>query len=95
MDTLAALALATEKPHPSIIRTPPTKKNDLIMTPVMWRQIYGVGLYMVIVMLTLILLGEYIWGLDLTDITEFYNSNGDATAKCEFYTLLFDSFVFL
>jgi Ca2+-transporting ATPase len=28
MDTLAALALATERPHPSIIRNPPIKKGD-------------------------------------------------------------------
>jgi len=37
MDTFAALALATERPHPSIIRTPPVKKGDLIMTRIMWR----------------------------------------------------------
>jgi len=37
MDTFAALALASEKPHPSIIRNPPTKKGDQIMTPILWR----------------------------------------------------------
>jgi magnesium-transporting ATPase (P-type) len=37
MDTFAAIALASEKPHPSIIRTPPTKDGDLIMTKFLWR----------------------------------------------------------
>jgi len=45
MDTLAALALATERPHPAIIRTPPVKKGEDIMVATMWRQIYGVGIY--------------------------------------------------
>ena len=38
MDTLAALALATERPHPSIIRNPPIKRGkDNIMTKAIWR----------------------------------------------------------
>lgn len=95
MDTLAALALSTERPHPSIIRTTPTKKSDLIMTPVMWRQIYGVGLYMVIVMLLVILLGQQMWGLDsYSSSTEFYVDNV-ATSKCTHFTLMFNTFVFL
>jgi magnesium-transporting ATPase (P-type) len=64
MDTLAALALATERPHPSIIRTPPTRKGDLIITPVMWRQIYGISLYMVFVMIIQLAFSGMIWGLD-------------------------------
>lgn len=45
MDTFAALALATERPHPSIIKNPPVRKGDKIMTPVIWRQIYGMAAY--------------------------------------------------
>jgi hypothetical protein len=37
MDTFAALALATERPHPSIIKSPPIKSHDRILTPIMWR----------------------------------------------------------
>jgi Ca2+-transporting ATPase len=37
MDTLAALALATERPHLDIIKTPPTRKGDKIMTPHIWK----------------------------------------------------------
>jgi P-type Ca2+ transporter type 2C len=94
MDTFAALALASETPHPSIIRTPPVKKGDLIMTKVMWRQIYGITLYNVIVMVTLILFGKYLWGLDFSKNDEFY-IEGIATNKCVMYTILFETFVFL
>ena len=94
MDTFAALALASEKPHPSIIRTPPVKKGDLIMTKVMWRQIYGITIYNVLVMVILILFGKYLWGLDFSKNDEFY-VNGIASEKCVMYTILFETFVFL
>lgn len=63
MDTLAALALATEVPRPSIIATPPIRKGDNILTPVIWRQIYGVTAYIVIMMTFLIVFGHLIWDL--------------------------------
>jgi magnesium-transporting ATPase (P-type) len=63
MDTFAALALATERPHPSIIKNPPIKKGDQIMTPVLWRQIYGMSLYMVIVLVVLMFFGEMMWDI--------------------------------
>jgi P-type E1-E2 ATPase len=37
MDTFAAVALGSEKPHPSIIKSPPIKENEQIMTITMWR----------------------------------------------------------
>ena len=37
MDTLAALSLATEPPHPRILKTRPTKIDDNIFLPAMWR----------------------------------------------------------
>jgi len=64
MDTLAALALATEKPHPSIIKSPPLKHGDNILTPVVWRQIYGVSLYIIIVMVILMVFGKMMWNID-------------------------------
>jgi magnesium-transporting ATPase (P-type) len=64
MDTLAALALATERPHPSIIKTPPIKQGDNILTPVVWRQIYGVSLYIIFVEVILMLFGKMMWDID-------------------------------
>lgn len=37
MDIMAALALATEKPHTNIIRTPPVRQNDNIISQLLWR----------------------------------------------------------
>lgn len=45
MDTLAALALATEPPHPSLLDQPPYGKRDSIMTAVMFRNIVGQALF--------------------------------------------------
>jgi magnesium-transporting ATPase (P-type) len=41
MDTFAALALATEPPHESILRDQPYSRKEMIVTPVMWRNIVG------------------------------------------------------
>jgi hypothetical protein len=39
MDTLAALSLATEPPHPTNLKAEKLKKQDKIILPVMWRNI--------------------------------------------------------
>ena len=39
MDTLAAIALATEPPHPTNLKIEKQKKQDRIILPVMWRNI--------------------------------------------------------
>ena len=41
MDTLAALALATEPPNESLLKDKPYSRQELIVTPVMWRNIIG------------------------------------------------------
>ena len=41
MDTCAALALATESPSETILDEKPYKRTELIVTPVMWRNILG------------------------------------------------------
>lgn len=64
MDTLAALALATERPHQTVILTPPVKKGDQVMTQVIWRQIYGMSAYMIIVLAILLFFGEFIWDIE-------------------------------
>jgi magnesium-transporting ATPase (P-type) len=94
MDTFAALALASEKPHPSIIRSPPVKKGDLLMTKVMWRQIYGVTVWTVGIMCILLIFGKWLWDLDFSKNDEFY-VNGKPTEKCVMYTILFETFVFM
>jgi len=41
MDTLAALALATESPNPSLLDRPPHGRNSKLITRLMWRTIIG------------------------------------------------------
>ncbi len=39
MDVLAAVALATEAPHPTDLRHEIVKETDPVISPPMWRQI--------------------------------------------------------
>ena len=65
MDTLAALALATEPPHSSILtKGRPASSEDNVMTPVMWRQIFGIAIYQVLAIVILMYFGEFMWDLD-------------------------------
>lgn len=99
MDTLAALALATERPHPSIIRTPPTRKDSMLITPFMWRQIYGISAYMILVMIIQISFAKLIWDLDYKRTMPADAPKEDWTAneeaKSHHLTLVFNTFVFL
>ncbi len=45
MDTCAALALATEPPTDSLLERKPYSRNDLIVPPIMWRNIVGQALF--------------------------------------------------
>ena len=45
MDTFAALALATEPPSDTVLERMPSKKSDLIVNSVMWRNILMQSLY--------------------------------------------------
>jgi len=49
MDTLGALALATEPPSADILKRQPYAKHNAIITPVMWRNVIGHGVYQIIV----------------------------------------------
>jgi magnesium-transporting ATPase (P-type) len=89
MDTFAAVALASEKPHPSIIRTPPTKPGVNVLTKQVWRQIYGVAIWNIIVITILVLFGQYMWDLDFQKNDEFYYKlDKNTTAPIATYTAM-------
>lgn len=50
MDTFASLALATDKPTNLLLQRPPVKQTESILTPNMWRNVFGQGLYQIIVL---------------------------------------------
>ncbi|CAI6097875.1 unnamed protein product [Clonostachys chloroleuca] len=53
MDTLAALALATDPPMDSILDRKPEPKHNFIITPTMWKMILGQAVYQLTITLLL------------------------------------------
>ena len=94
MDTLAALALATEKPHGNIIRTAPIRSHDKIISNLIWRQIYGIDVYILGVMIFNIFFAASIWDLDY-DSSESNFDSGVSTDSGIFYTILFNLFMYM
>lgn len=97
MDTFAALALATEAPMPSIILSPPSKKGENILTPAIWRQIYGVSLYIIAVMTIVMMFGKYMWDIDYYQ-TDALIPDPDVPGsdhKLKHYTIIFNTFIFM
>jgi Ca2+-transporting ATPase len=45
MDTLAALALATDPPHDSVLDRKPEPKGSSIISITMWKMIFGQSIY--------------------------------------------------
>jgi magnesium-transporting ATPase (P-type) len=99
MDTLAAISLATEPPHPISMKLEKQKKNDRIILPVMWRNILGQVGYQLIILIVMLYTVPW-WfgkGYDLVDnyrIT-FVGSNVDEVHKLQHYTMLFHTFVLM
>ncbi len=54
MDTFAALALATEPPDPKVMELPPRRNSAFIVTPAMWRGIFGGAAVFLIVLIYLL-----------------------------------------
>ncbi len=57
MDTLAALALATDAPTRKILDRPPQKKSDPLITINMWKMIVGQAIYQLVVTFVLYFAG--------------------------------------
>ncbi|KAI9502179.1 PMCA-type calcium-translocating P-type ATPase [Coemansia spiralis] len=84
MDTLAALALATEGPTDAILSRPPLQRNSALITFEMWRMIMGQALFQVII--NVLLLNH---GLEIFHLQD--SAHGLAVLR----TMVFNSFVFL
>jgi Ca2+ transporting ATPase len=98
MDTMAALALATEPPSDDLLKEKPYNRSELIVTPTMWRNIIGQAIFQIVVLIVLLFYGKKLFGLNYTDDTLFYEIVNDvpvATEKTEHYTIIFNAFVFM
>ncbi|KAK7278934.1 hypothetical protein RJT34_23973 [Clitoria ternatea] len=82
MDTLGALALATEPPNDGLMERPPVGRTASFITKPMWRNIFGQSLYQLIVLAVLNFDGKRLLSINGSDATTVLN------------TLIFNSFVF-
>ncbi|XVF75759.1 hypothetical protein PTKIN_Ptkin13bG0213000 [Pterospermum kingtungense] len=82
MDTLGALALATEPPNDALLKRPPVTRGASFITKPMWRNIIGQSIYQLIVLGVLNFYGKHLLGLTGSDATSVLN------------TVIFNSFVF-
>uniref|UniRef100_A0A0D9XWQ9 Calcium-transporting ATPase n=1 Tax=Leersia perrieri TaxID=77586 RepID=A0A0D9XWQ9_9ORYZ len=82
MDTLGALALATEPPNDEMMKRPPVGRGESFITKVMWRNIMGQSLYQLVVLGALMFGGERLLNIKGPDSKTIIN------------TLIFNSFVF-
>lgn len=82
MDTLGALALATEPPNDGLMQRPPVKRTDSFITKTMWRNIIGQSIYQMAVLFVLNFAGKPILNLHEPNSTAILN------------TFIFNTFVF-
>jgi len=77
MDTMAALALATEVPTADLLNRLPYGKNDNLITKQMWRNIIGQATYQFIVSLGMLYVGPHFLGVEegsVRHLTLIFNS---------------------
>lgn len=91
MDTMAALALATDPPAPSSLDRKPDRKDARLISVTMWKMIIGQAIYQLVVILVLYFRGCDILGYtqDQCRHTEGINQANDLT------TVIFNSFVWM
>mgnify|MGYP002632308868 CR=1 FL=1 len=58
MDTLGALALATEPPAWDILKRQPYHKDNAIVTQVMWRNVFGHAILQIIILVIILFAGQ-------------------------------------
>nr|POE75950.1 putative calcium-transporting atpase 13, plasma membrane-type [Quercus suber] len=63
MDTLGALALATEKPTNDLMAKPPVGRSEPLITRMMWRNLIAQAVYQVTILLVLQFKGKSIFGV--------------------------------
>ncbi|TMX03361.1 hypothetical protein EJD97_016803 [Solanum chilense] len=85
MDTLGALALATEPPTDHLMRRPPVGRREPLVTNIMWRNLLIQALYQIGILLVLNFQGKSILSLENDDPKH---------ANMVKNTLIFNAFVF-
>jgi Ca2+-transporting ATPase len=73
MDTFAALALATEPPHHSVMQRPPRRRDAFIITPAMGKAILGTGGVFLALLVGLLLYLSRDGAVDNTELSAFFS----------------------
>ncbi|KAL5994688.1 putative calcium-transporting ATPase 9, plasma membrane-type [Asimina triloba] len=82
MDTLGALALATEPPNDELMKIPPVGRGENFITMIMWRNIIGQAVFQLAVLTVLMFDGKRLLSLNGSDATNVLD------------TFIFNAFVF-
>eukprot|EP00301_Raphidiophrys_heterophryoidea_P008111 c13054_g1_i2.p1 GENE.c13054_g1_i2~~c13054_g1_i2.p1 ORF type:complete len:1035 (-),score=195.20 c13054_g1_i2:224-3328(-) len=88
MDTLAALALATERPSPDLLLRQPYGRYDSLVSARMWMNIVGQAFLQISILLIMLFHGNQIFATEERHLSG--NRKTDVT-----YTMVFNTFVFL
>ncbi|KAF9080100.1 Calcium-transporting ATPase 10, plasma membrane-type [Mortierella sp. AD031] len=93
MDTLAALALATEPPSPDVLNRHPTSRTAPLINFNMWKMIIGQAIFQIVLNLSLLHYGAQLFHLQSTD------KHGNVYVSPHnlkvLRTMIFNTFVFL
>lgn len=97
MDTLAAISLATEPPHPTNLKQDKQKKTDRIIMPVMWRNILTQAAYQLVVLIVMLYSVPYWFGIQYGSYvnTDFYEDSAVSSQMTQHYTIVFNTFVLM
>lgn len=81
MDAIAAIALGTEPPIPNIVKGNPKEQTGLLTQKQVLRQIIGISIWNVLVMVLVFIFGGAITGLEYSYLANTRAENPDAH-KC-------------
>ncbi|KAK3877907.1 hypothetical protein Pcinc_017417 [Petrolisthes cinctipes] len=89
MDTLAALALATDEPTPELLNRKPYGRTKPLISRIMMKNILGQAVYMLIITCTLLFYGD-----QLLDIDSGRNANLNDPPS-QHFTVIYNTFVMM
>ncbi|KRZ86902.1 Plasma membrane calcium-transporting ATPase 3, partial [Trichinella sp. T8] len=89
MDTFAALALATEVPTEELLRRKPYGRTKALISRTMMKNIIGHSLYQLVVIFTLVFVGERIFDIDNGRYAKLH------APPTQHFTIVFNTFVML
>ncbi|XP_031166568.1 plasma membrane calcium-transporting ATPase 3b isoform X3 [Sander lucioperca] len=89
MDTFASLALATEPPTEDLLLRKPYGRNNPLISLTMMKNILGHGVYQLIIIFTLLFIGERIFNIDSGRNAPLHSP------PSEHYTIIFNTFVLM